>query len=203
MKTTIMATMIGALALTGCLSTNSYVDPKFSAIDYTDITAVDGNAVVFVEFQRNGKPFKRAQKVAETAVVQALENAGYTVVEDGTDGPVIKVVVNNVADIGQAAGQGFGTGLTLGLAGTAVSDFYEISASYSDGTVTFEQDYEHAIHTTIGNKKAPIENVAATNPQNAFDAVIEDVILQFLSDVQASQAGTPVAQAVFVPRYAG
>ena len=95
------------------------------------------------------------------------------------------VVVNNIADMGSAAAKGFGTGLTFGLAGSVVTDLYEISIEFSDGNGgNIRNDYKHALHTTIGNKKAPLDGVAPTSPADGFGTIVEQTVLNFIKDMQ-------------------
>ena len=109
-----------------------------------------------------------------------------------------QVSFNNVPEEG-AFGKGFGTGLTLGLAGTAVSDFYEATIVRTQADTSVTRDYGHAIHSTVGNvSEPPVANVAASaNLNDAFKSMVEDVVLQFLIDMEAGAADTetPIALA--------
>jgi hypothetical protein len=54
-----------------------------------------------------------------------------------------------------AVGKGFGTGLTFGLAGSHVTDGYEMTVRLTQGTTVTERAYSHAILSTIGNASGP------------------------------------------------
>ncbi len=184
----ITAILIAIALLSGCISTKSYVDPTFSRASYDDIMQVDQryDAVVEVEFQRNGEVFERAQSEVENYVLRSLRATGVVnPVEKG--GVSLRIVVNNVADLGEAAAKGFGTGLTFGLAGSVVTDYYEVTIEYTDenGNVT-TYDYKHALHTTVGNKQAPMENVEPTSPADGFATILDQTILNFVKDMQDS-----------------
>lgn len=173
------------LLLSACISPKSYVDPKYATLDYSDVTVAARDISLTTTFTRQGKPIKRAQKLLQTNVEEILTKAGYRIVEDGAD-MALQMSFNNVPEEG-AFGKGFGTGLTLGLAGTAVSDFYEVTIVQTQADQTSTREYGHAIHTTIGNKSAPVANVAASaNLNDAFYEMVEDVVLQFLIDMDAS-----------------
>ncbi|MDF3345600.1 hypothetical protein PUT75_02395, partial [Acinetobacter pittii] len=49
------------------------------------------------------------------------------------------------------------------------------------------QRYPHMILTTVGNKKAPIENVQPMSINQAFNKVVDDVVIRFSSDLQKQQ----------------
>lgn len=187
--------------LTACLSPKPYVDPKYATVDYQSVAVTPQSVTVATTFTREGKPIKRAQKLLQENVEEILTKAGYTLVEEGAEAS-FDITFNNVPEEG-AFGKGFGTGLTLGLAGTAVSDFYEVTISHTQGDVAVQRDYGHAIHSTIGNAAAPIANVAASaNIPEAFYSMVEDVVLQFLIDMEtgADEQGEPVAfLPIFVP----
>ena len=66
------------------------------------------------------------------------------------------VVMNNVGDVGEAVAKGVGTGLTLGLAGSMVTDGYFFTATYQAvGKEPVRKVYKHALHSTVGNAKDP------------------------------------------------
>ena len=66
----------------------------------------------------------------------------------GADSAVLKIIIDNVADMG-GHGQGVGTGLTLGLAGSLVTDSYVCTASYAFQGKTVETTVHHALLTTV------------------------------------------------------
>lgn len=173
------------LFMTACISPTSYVDPKYAAVDYQNVSVTPQDIAVSAVFLREDKPIKRAQKILQANVEEVLTNAGYSVVEEGAQ-MTFEVSFNNRVEKG-AFGKGFGTGLTLGLAGTAVSDLYEVKIARAGpaGSVV-EREYGHAIHTSIGNvSEPPIANVAPSeNLNDAFKSMVEDVVLQFLIDAE-------------------
>src|SRR5215831_10009127 len=90
--------------------------------------------------------------------------------------------------MGAAVGKGFATGLTFGLAGSEVVDGYEMSVSYTPvGGSPMCRKYKHAIHTTIGALKAP-SGMQPAPLADAFDQVVEDMLLNFLRDFQQQVA---------------
>ena len=202
MKLKIASIAIAAIVLTGCLTTTSYVDPKFADIDYSAIQKSESLTPVKIEvnFQRNGEDFKRGDKLLTTVVTDVIMKSGVYEI-DATSENTLFVRVNNVADMDAAMKQGFKTGLTFGASGTTVSDLYEIEVAYSGEGGEMSKEYSHALHTTIGNEEAPFANVTGQKPQDAFDSMLEDVLLTFIKDNQVMTTSEN-DEALFIYDYA-
>ena len=187
----LVAIIATSLLLTGCNSTKSFVDPGYPKTTYEQIQRKPTplKLELSTQFQRNGQPFPRADPTLKDNVERILRASGaVTPVNAGADGK-IRVVVNNIADMGAAAGKGFGTGLTFGLVGSTVTDAYEMSVVITVGTDTFSRtSIRHAIHTTIGNATVPA-GLEAVPAQVAFERVVEQMLLRALQDYQAGKAG--------------
>ncbi|TKB43736.1 membrane lipoprotein lipid attachment site-containing protein [Thalassotalea mangrovi] len=178
--------VVATLVLSGCISSKTYVDPSFAKASYDDIKPVVSkyNTNVMVEFQRNGDPLPAADNELRGHVERTLRASG-VVIPSGDSSFTLKVTVNNLADLGDAAAKGFGTGLTFGAAGSMVTDYYEINIEYtnSNGEI-LNKSYKHALHTTVGNKEAPFEDVVPTTPAAAFGTIVEQVLLNFIVEMQ-------------------
>ena len=186
--------------LPACLNVKSYVDPQYQFATYNEIKPVSTKHKVNleVEFQRNGKHFPKVDGQLRNSVEQAFRSTGVVIPSKDRADFTIKVTANNIADIAQAGAKGFATGLTLGLAGTAVTDYYEVTFEFQRGNGDLKiKSYKHAIHTTVGNKAAPVEG-EATTPDGAFGKIIEDVVLNFVKDLQTqniltfNESGKPI-----------
>jgi hypothetical protein len=170
----------------GCISSKSYVDPKYSNTGYSEIKRVAEPYTVKldVEFQRNGELIPRANPTLVTNADRVLRASGVFLPVDSEESMSIKVTFNNIDSMGGAFAKGFGTGLTFGLVGTAVSDYYEAEVVAKRGDAKFEGNYDHAIHSTIGNKGAPVEGVEPMAFGDAFAGVVEDILLEAINDMQ-------------------
>lgn len=179
-----VAGLVAASQLTGCLSIKAYVDPAYKNTSYSDIKRPSQPipVVLTTEFQRNGVVIPRAAKELQSAVERSLRATGvFSPMESNTNTQAkLYLTANNVADLGEAAGKGVLTGLTFGAVGNAVTDKYEFKFKYVDaqGKET-SQRYPHMILTTVGNKKAPVENVQPMAINEAFNKVIDDVVIRF------------------------
>ena len=184
--------LVVSLASTGCISAKSYIDPQLPKVGYADLLrrSEPRPLHVNVEFQRNGTPHSGATSMTLDRVVRVLEASKlFSVVglkdEDGRDR--IQVVLNNVADIGDAVAKGVGTGLTFGAAGSMVTDGYVFTATYRPvGKDPVQKVYRHALHTTIGNASGPA-GLTPMTVQEAFDTVVQDLVLNFLLDLQKEE----------------
>ncbi|WP_447502827.1 hypothetical protein, partial [Acinetobacter pittii] len=144
--------------------------------------------VLTTEFQRNGAVVPKAGKELQSAVERSLRATGVfspTAQANGEKQAKLHLTANNVADLGEAAGKGVLTGLTFGAVGNAIADKYEFKFNYIDAQgKEVSERYPHMILTTVGNKKAPIENVQPMSINEAFNKVVDDVVIRFSSDLQ-------------------
>lgn len=187
-----IAGLVVASQLTGCLSIKAYVDPAYKNVSYSDIKRSSQPAPIVLasEFQRNGVVIPKAAKELQSAVERSLRATGvFLPVESNAKSQAkLYLTANNVADLGEAAGKGVLTGLTFGAVGNAVTDKYEFKFKYVDAQgKEVSQRYPHMILTTVGNKKAPVENVEPMTLNEAFNKVVDDVVIRFTYDLQKQQ----------------
>lgn len=186
----IIVSALLAVSLTGCISSKSYLDQKYKkdGVSYSSIKKANApyEAKIDIEFQRNGVKFPRADKELRTDVEKIFKSSGVVTPVANDTGTSIKVICNNIADLAEARKKGFGTGLTFGAAGSEVTDFYNITIEFKHGDKIIQKKYDHAIHTIIGHKASPYDGVQPVSLVNAFNGVIEDVILQFIKEMQAN-----------------
>jgi len=172
--------------LTGCISPKSYVDPSYTKTRYEDISrpAMPRALKVDIEFRRNGSRLPQGDDLTRAQVERVLRASGLVVPSQSADGGEILVTLNNLGDLRDAAATGFATGLTFGLAGSLVTDGYEMSVKLSiNGTTVTKTGYKHAIHTTIGNRSGPA-GLTPTTTAEAFATVVEQMLLNALGDLE-------------------
>jgi len=182
----VIAVVVFALTLSGCISARSMVDPGFQKVTYDDVKRRSEplRLKLAVEFQRNGEHFPKVDSTIQDQAERVLRASGViTPTADGPDGD-IRVVVNNIADKGTAIAKGIGTGLTFGLAASVVTDSYEMDVMVnSKGKTAEKRGIRHAIHTTVGNALLP-EAAEAMPPSTAFGRVFEQMLLYALREMQ-------------------
>lgn len=187
-------TLVVSSLLQGCISTHSYVDPQFHHANYGDLFRVQPPYAlsVEVEFQRNQVAQPSVDRTLLDSINRSLRASGVVVPYEGNgsaDG-AIRFTVDNLAGVGGAAAKGFGTGLTFGLVGSHVADGYEMTARLTRGDSVLERKYQHVIYTTVGNASGP-PGSPAVPLGTAFNQVIDDMVLNFLKDMQSEGHLTP------------
>lgn len=189
-----LAVLSCAVALTGCLSMNSYVDPALPRVAKADIAATANPRPVQVAFEFRSKGSANAAATAELQpriVAVAAESGLFSTVSRdaaGADAGLLTVVIDNVPLEGEnAAAEGFGTGLTFGLAGSMVTDVYVATVTYNRGGETTSVDVRHALHSTIGNKAGP-EGLTAVTPLEAVHQVIDQIVWNGLDELADKRA---------------
>jgi hypothetical protein len=177
-----------ASVLSACVpAVNTYVDPQYHHAAYDTIhrLAQPISVRVDAQFEVNGTPKPTTDALLQSQVEQTLRASGVFIPAGSAGtGPEITVLANDIADIGSAHAKGFGTGMTFGAVGSEVPDNYEFNIAYRDsGTTKFQGMYQHRLITTIGNASGP-GFVAPTTPADGFHHVVEDVVLNFIQDMQ-------------------
>lgn len=189
-----LALLTCAVVLTGCLSMKSYVDPALPQIARADITptATPRPVQVAVEFRTRGSANAAATAQFQPRVMAVASESGlFSAVSRESAGPdagLLTVVIDNVPLEGEnAAADGFGTGLTLGLVGSMVTDVYLTTVTYSHGGETKSVNVRHALHSTIGNASGPA-GLTPVTPQQAVDQVIDQTVWNALDKLADQRA---------------
>jgi hypothetical protein len=172
--------------LSGCVTPHAYVDPQYQKASFDSIQRPAQPAPVKVEvhFERNGAAYAKVDKTLQADVEQSLKKIGVFVPTMDASAGTITVTANNIADTSGAAAKGFKVGLTFGAAGQVVDDDYEFVCVYQAGGADKSFTYHHAIHTSFGNVAAPVAGVAPMTLKDAFSKVVEDVMVNFVKDLQ-------------------
>ena len=178
-----------ALMLSACMSAQAVVDPAFPKVSYDDLKKRQAplRLKLRTEFQRNGQHFPNADSTLRDNVDRVLRASGLIApTEEGTDGE-LRVVVNNLADLGSARAKGVGTGLTFGLAGSTVTDNYVMILTLTNkkGAIVQKDGIKHSLHTAIGNSSLP-PGLEVVPPGTAFNRVVEQMLLKALKELQES-----------------
>jgi hypothetical protein len=172
-------------------TSKSYVDTSYGKIQYSDIAkpAQPYKLKLKVEFQRNGQHLPAVDGQLLQQVDGVVRASGFAApvgdAESASDS--LTIVVNNIADLAEARKKGFGTGSTFYLKGSVVTDNYEMQATATIGGKTVSKSgYKAAILTAIGRASGP-EGVPPMSVTEAFNKVVEQLILQFLRDLPTTE----------------
>jgi hypothetical protein len=182
------AVVLLVASLSACIAPKSYVDPSFAKAGYQDIqrNAVPPHWNVTTEFQRQGSHYEAADAALHQQVEEVVRGSGIALPDASATGATLHVVVNNFGDGGDAAAKGFGTGLTFGLVGSTVTDYYAMTVTFTaNGQTITKSGYRGALHTTIGNTSGP-PGLKAVDGRTGFNQIVEQMLLNALSDIQSS-----------------
>jgi uncharacterized protein YceK len=186
-------TMAAAALLSGCASV--YVDTATKDVPAAEIKAPAKPAPVRLvfEFQTKGAPNASATNLLKAQVAEQIKGSGLFAglsEQAGPDVAMLNVTLNNVPITQDAAAQGFVTGLTFGLAGSAVTDGYICTVSYlpANSSTAVVKTARHAIHTVLGNAQAPAGAVKAEGGEAAARTMTKQIIANALRDLSRDSA---------------
>lgn len=176
------------LFLTGCAAV--YVDTATRDVPAADIQrpANPGVARLTFEFQTKGAPNAQATKLLGDQIRTQVATSGlFKEVSDtaAVNGGWLQVTLNNVPITEDAAQKGFVTGLTFGIAGSAVTDGYICTLTYlpPGGGPAVTASARHALHTTMGNASVPANAVKSANMDDAVRTMVRQVLANALRDL--------------------
>lgn len=181
--------VMGALAasafMTGCAS--MYVDTATKEVPVSEMkkpAQVKPTQVVF-EFQTKGAPNAAATNLLKEGVLAQVNESGLFAPASGPGAAMLTISLNNIPLTKDAASQGFVTGLTFGLAGSAVTDGYVCTVSYlpAGQSAPIVKTARHAIHTTLGSGSPPAGAGKPVDPTTAVKTMTRDVISNALRDL--------------------
>ncbi len=151
------AAMAAGMLSSGCAST--YVDTATKEVPVALMkkpAQLKPTQVIF-EFQTKGAPNATATNQLKDSVLAHVAETGLFAPAAASGSAMLNVTINNIALTDDVAAKGFVTGLTFGLAGSAVTDGYICTVSYlpAGQGAPIVKTARHAIHTTIGSASPP------------------------------------------------
>ena len=182
---------------------------QYLPLSPTDLTAAEKAVVtspapvqLLFQFKTKGAPNPQATKFLAAAVTEHVRKSGaFSEVTTGPapNGAVLSVTIENIPQEG-AAGKGFATGLTFGLAGTTVIDYYVCTFEYIAGpdAPKVSKEVKHQIITTLGLTKAPENTVKTKGVNDAVLTMTRHVVTNGVNDV-AKDPGFTLAAAPAAP----
>lgn len=189
--------VVAILAITGqpLLAAKIYVDRALGDVAAADrASLLEKRPVQLIfEFRTKGAANAKATNYLKEKVQKKLEESGYfsTVSTSPVEGgATLIMVMDNIPEEG-AAGKGVKVGLTFGLAGAKVTDFYESSLEYTSGggATPVKTVVMHAIHTTLGKKADETIGILVKKYDDAFDIVLRQIVDRGMNDIAKQAAG--------------
>src|SRR5262245_25399756 len=178
-----------AASLSGCISTKSYIDPALPTVRAEDLRAsrTPQPVQVLFEFRTKGAPNARATEFAKPIVLDTVRSTKlFSNVAEApvAGGRTLAIIIDNVPVTEDAASKGFATGLTLGLAGSTVTDGYVCTSTYTaPGATPRKSEVKHALHTTVGNAEGP-KGLTPMKMDEALPIVVKQLTLNSLQNVR-------------------
>ena len=172
--------------LSGCLLIQKrYIDLTYENTNYKEIAqrAEPHKWRLAVEFQHNGSHIPDVDPFLMEQVERVISSSGIAVSSTEKEAPELKVVVNNIADIGSAVVKGYFSILTLGLFGFTATDHYEMQIVLSKGNVVITKTgYKHTLYTSTGFIVSEPSN--AVPASDGFSKIVEQMLLAALKDLE-------------------
>ena len=182
---------VAASMSTGCLSIKHYADPALPMVTLSQLKppAVKQPVQLLFEYQNNLASNAKATEMVRPVVMQNMTKSGLfsdVVVAPAAAERKLFITINNFFVTKDAASKGFMTGLTLGAAGSMVTDGFKMDASYTvPGKPEVKHSYSHAMHSTIGNADGP-PGLAPLDKDKPMDAIVGGLIMNLLKDLSNS-----------------
>lgn len=168
------------------MSTSSYVDPGFAKTTYSDIKPVAEkyHIALHVQHLKNGEAVEQGLQQTRSLVESTLWTSGIFDFNNNASTASLTVIIDNVSEK-SATAKGFASAASFGAIGAKVTDYYSFAVKYvSPASEQWQSDYKHALHTVVGNKKPPVD-LQPTTPALGFATIVEQVLLNAVSDMQS------------------
>jgi hypothetical protein len=207
MKRFLFAPLLAAVALltSGCISARAFIDPTLGEVPAAERVAVAQPRPVqlIFEFRTQGAANARATSMLREQVTENVRSSGlFSEVSTSpvSGGGLLSVTIDNIPQEG-AAEAGFATGLTFGLAGTTVTDYYVANARYSSGAgaPAVVAENRHALHTLIGAGNAPANMVPAASLDEGARTIVRQLVDHLMFDLASQPAFAPVLAVAEAP----
>lgn len=187
--------LVLTLFLSGCA--NFYVNTALKDVKPEEISkpASPRDTQLVFEFRTKGTANASATAHLKDQVTALVAESGLFKDVAGSpvsDGALLTVVIDNVPLTDDAFSKGFVTGLTFGLAGSAVTDGYVCTIEYlpAGERTAISTTVRHAIHTTVGAKGAPVNVAPAASIDEAVRTMTRQIVLNGLKQLANDKSFT-------------
>jgi hypothetical protein len=188
-----LLTGVGLLLCAGCSTqrfyANYYLDPKPPTLSTADLTPPPSPQPVYVVFDmyQGTSSFPEATRKLAPKVAETIDRSGLFsgVSKVGSENMArIQVSMRETAVLSGADARTLPEGLTSGLSGSKGAIVYQFTLAYQPpGKDAYRRTLPHAVHIVEGSPAA-LANSSPMTAAHAVDAMVEQVILRFLRDLQ-------------------
>ena len=200
----VAAAAAAAAFLAGPAAAGAYLDSAITDLKPEERVTVAAPQPVqmLFQFQTKGAINARATKFLREEVTTATQTAAvFSTVSDAPapNGAILSITINNVPQE-NAAGKGFVTGLTFGLKGSTVADYYDCTFEYvpAGGGQKVTKTLRHTIYFTIGATAAPENAVKMKNINEAVITMARQAVSHGLNDLARDPGFSGAAPAATV-----
>ena len=184
----LMVTGLLALNLSGCVGI--YLDATTKEVPVTAFKkpANPKPVQLVFEFQTKGVANPKVTEfLAEQVSTQVKGSGLFSEVKNtpAPDGALLSLVINNVVLTDDAYGKAFMSGLTLGLAGTQVTDGYICTIKYlpTAQAPVISKTARHAIHSVLGAKEGPANAIKIDDFEVAAKTMTRQIVSNALNEL--------------------
>jgi hypothetical protein len=190
---------LSAAAAGPAIAAKFYIDSKVGDLQPSEIVTVADPkpAQLLFEFQTDGVPNAKATKYAKPIAIESINKRHVfsELSEEAAPGKaVLTISMNNITEKG-AAGKGFKTGLTFGLAPLSVTDRYAVHFELlrGPGIAPLTCDVAHALHMTMGKGEDPSIGTLVKNGVEGIQKIIDQSMAHGVNCLAGKMAATPAA----------
>ena len=189
-----MAVCVLALAASGCVTPQAYVENGHDKADYRELQPRNPPTAVRVvaEFHVNGQPHPEVDNAVFNQVVKVLQQTRVLQPVSGSPDLTLHVLVDDIADLDTATSQGWTAGLTEGLVGHITRDDYHFTYTLMGSAGKPQTGLYHHAMLTVSGRAAPPSYGQAHSTNEAFAIIVKQSVLEYLHDFQGIDPHTPV-----------
>jgi hypothetical protein len=176
------AALLAPLLLGACVETHAYLGAGYESNLALPPQPLSQPLPVRVEteFRTNEEPSPGATKVLAREVKRVLEDSG--VYRPAADADlVLRLSVDDRADLHQARHNGFMTGFTVGRSGEATEDRYDFALALEGPRGVVRSARYQAVLTTTGLSQVPASYGQPHAAEDAFNIIVRDTVNRFLA----------------------
>lgn len=178
------ALVVCTASLSACANTGIiYADPRYHRASYETVRQLATPMLlrVSVYSQGDGVPLPTMDGELRMYVERTLRASRVFTPTKNSNVPVeLTVVANKITDPVATQAKGFGIGSTDAAAGPTIDEYYEFNFTYIciNNQQPVQAAYLHAIHVPTAS------GVDAATLGKSFGRVVEDVVLNFIKDLE-------------------
>lgn len=177
-----LATLLAPLLLSACAETHAYLGAEYerSLAQAPPAAARPVPVRVVTEFRVNEESSEGANKVLRREVKRVLEDSGVYQPAESAE-LVLRVTVDDRADIAEAHKSGFLSGLTLGHSDGGTEDRYDFALSLESPRGLVRSERYQPVLTTTSLRQVPASYGPPHSAEDAFNIIVRNTVLRFIA----------------------